>query len=44
MPETFMGEFWSWLPFTVLLKLVLEGNTIANCRILAASTPSVSAL
>ena len=40
--ETVTGKFWSWLPFTMILNFVLEGNPLACCRILAAPAPSIS--
>ena len=39
MPYTVMGQFHSWLPLSMLLKFVLEGNPIAHCIIMEASAP-----
>ena len=44
IPETVVGQYQSWLNFTMLLNLVLEGNSKAHCRIMASFAPLISDL
>ena len=36
-----MGNFWCWLPFTMILNFVMVGNIIALSIILEESDPSI---